>query len=162
MSNPVQSGQQFRDDTRALYGALDATGQGIVDDLTCRQQYTWQRVVDAAAGTDYTAYGPTTRAKLLVDTVRFTPNIAVTANGTNYKTVTVAYNDGAGGSDVTLATVDTSTTSWVAGTTVSIPLTGTTGNLVVPKGRALKISVAHSGTGVVIADGTVEVSGYCI
>lgn len=98
----------------------------------------------------------------VVTSVTITPNAALTADATDYRTFAVANKgaDGSAGSDLTIATfaTDTPTTDdLVAFDEKSLPLSGTAANLVVAEGDIIAAvetvagsGVAHSGYSVVV------------
>lgn len=152
------TGQQVRDAIRRLMGTNDSTGDGEVDAVFARQQYNWGKVLDTAAGTDFIWHGPVTKAQFLVDSVTLGVDLAVTFDATNYSTIALAYDDGAGGSATTVATLATSAVSWVVGTRVTLAITAA--NALVPAGKQLKLVKTHAGSGVVMGSGQVDVKGY--
>ncbi len=87
--------------------------------------------------------------------VMFAPATGVAAGATNFTTVTITANDGAGGADsspLASFTTDAGGTSLVLKTTIDLTL----GNLTVTEmiaGRQLKIAKVESGTGDIL-DGT--------
>lgn len=74
------------------------------------------------------------------------PAAALTANGSNYVTITVAKRT-AGGGAVTLGTLATNVTSWVAWTPINMVLAS--GAFVTP-GDAITVAIAATGTGVTV------------
>ena len=158
MGNPVNTGQQFRDAARRLYAATDSTGEAIVDKIICRAQYNWSKILDTAAGTDFTWNGPVTRSQFLVDTVTLGVDLAVTFDATNYSTIALAYDDGAGGAATTVASLATNAVSWTAGTRVTLVITAA--NALIPGGKQLKLVKTHASSGVVLGGGVIDVTGY--
>lgn len=94
-----------------------------------------------------------TSAKLL-------PSGALTANGSNYATVTAEYDDGAGGADTVIATLvtDVAGGDWVAGTVKTMTLTGSA-PVSVAAGKYLIIKIAKTGTGVLVPAFTISLRG---
>lgn len=81
-----------------------------------------------------------------------TPYAALTAHATDYATITLAYDAGAGGAQTTIATFasDTVTTDdWVAKVNKAMTL-ATLGGVAVPAGSNLVFSIAKAGSGVVV------------
>jgi hypothetical protein len=114
-------------------------------------------VVSAA----YTATGDTTNAGPVVPIkgtlvqVQFIPSAGITANGTNFTTLTVQ-NKGTNGLSGTTAMASR---VWSAGnSTASTPenftLSGTAANLEVQAGDVLQIVQTHGGTGLIIPAGS--------
>lgn len=158
MGTAATVGTQVRDAWRALIGATDSTSQTEADAVVSRVQYLIPKATDTGAGTDETWNGPTAKCQFVVTAVTFAPDAAVTANGTNFGTLTLSFDDGAGGAATSVASVDTSAVSWVAGTRVTFTITAA--NALVASGKQLKLVKTHGGTGVVMARGTLEVLGY--
>jgi hypothetical protein len=82
-----------------------------------------------------------------VESVSLVPNIAVTANDTNY--ITVAVKKGIGGTAIATAktTQITGGAAHVAGTPQSFTLSGTGSTLLIDPGGVIEVSVAKAGTG---------------
>jgi len=103
---------------------------------------------DAAVGTTLT-YLPFARlpAASTVTALKIVPMGAVTANGTNYATITVTWVDGAGSGAAVLATLLTNVAGgdWVAQTTKDM---GAITSAVVPAGGVLLLSIAKAAGGV--------------
>lgn len=83
-------------------------------------------------------------ANIAIGTISIHPAAALTANGTNFVTVTVAKRT-SGGAAVTLATLATSTTSWVAWTAINMAVVA--GAFVSP-GDAITVKVVATASGV--------------
>jgi hypothetical protein len=96
-------------------------------------------------------------------TAKLLPRRALTADDTNYGTITVGFNDGAGGSVTTLQAVTTKkaasggTGNWVAGT--AIALSSIDAADVVTTATYLRAAVTKAGSGVV-TDFSVVLDGY--
>lgn len=86
------------------------------------------------------------RALVLI-AARIYPLTALTADASNYATVTITYDDDAGGSDTTLATIVTSTVSWTANRSVAFSVAT---DASVPSGSLVHFITAKTGTGVVV------------
>lgn len=86
--------------------------------------------------------------------IKLIPKAALTANGTNYATLTFNKNDGAGGSATAVATaLTTASTSWVAGTVVSLTVTESAKSLT--SGQMLYAAITKAAAGVVVPASTV-------
>jgi hypothetical protein len=114
-------------------------------------------VVSAA----YTATGDTTNAgpvmplKGTLVSVQFIPSAAITANATNFSTLTVQ-NKGTNGLSGTTAMASRSwaATNSVLSTPETFTLSGTPANLEVQAGDVLQIVQTHGGTGLIIPAGS--------
>jgi hypothetical protein len=162
MSDTVTTGQKFRDSARRLYAAADSTGEGIVDELAgAKVRYQCEFPAETTAGTNHArnfGFGAPVRFKATA--VRIRPSAALTANGTNFKTFNLKYDDGAGGSVTTVATVDTSAVSWTAHVPVLLAITAA--NAVIPAGSQLRADHVASGTGVATPEMVFEVVGEVV
>lgn len=130
-----------------------ATGVADVDGAIRKAPaVSYTHTPDAAANTATTAcadYCPTAR-ELISGAIL--PGGAVTADDTDYATITVGYDDGAGGGVTSLAAVTTKNTggtgNWTAG--VAIALTAITPALSIPAGKYLSVVIAKAGAGVAL------------
>jgi len=99
------------------------------------------------AGTDAADVGNICNAgpnSIKIEAIYLVPNLAVTANDTNYITLTVA-NDG-----TTVATANTTAASGAAhveGTPQAMTITATGDSLLIEAGSVLSVDVAKAGTG---------------
>lgn len=111
---------------------------------------------DGAAGTataETVACGTRNGGRLLA--VRFIPAAALTADNTNYATITVSRRNAAGGGKTTVASVTTQITgsgSWTAFVPVNVPVS----NDALEPGGTLTYEIAKAGTGVVVPVGSFE------
>lgn len=92
-----------------------------------------------------------------VKSVRYSPQSGgLTANDTNYATISISHNDDAGGSLTAVASVTTQITggsgNWTANRSVNIPAAT---NPSIPAGKALHFVIAKTGSGVVVPSGIV-------
>jgi hypothetical protein len=98
---------------------------------------------DAAANTNTTAtyFG---HAPMDVETAEcwVTPRGSLTAHSSNYATVKILQGS------TEIASLDTDVTSWVAGTPVQIPLTGSGGDVDVAEDECWNYTITKAGTGV--------------
>jgi len=105
--------------------------------------------VDEAAGTDDEIYWSNPfPGTWKIDAIYFAPGTALAINATNYITVTVSSNDGAAGSDVTVATHNTNTggTAHVLKTNFALTLTAGVG-LELAQGEGLKFASVGTSSG---------------
>lgn len=88
------------------------------------------------------------------------PNAALTAGDTNYATLTVKYDDGAAGTPVDIASIDTQAASanWVAGTAKTMTL-ATTGGVAVAAGKYIGVVKAVTMSGKAIVPCTIILTG---
>lgn len=128
-----------------------------------------QRVVDGAANTTtaetvvgFVPKAPganSSRAKVL--RVYYLPGAALTADDTDYATITVSKYTSAGGSKTTVATATTAITggtgNWTAFVPMEITLSATAANLILQSGAMLTYEVAKAGSGVAIPAGKLVV-----
>lgn len=85
--------------------------------------------------------------------VKLLSTAALTANDTNYATVSLGKHDGAGGAVTTMASADTTTAgtgNWVAGTEINLTLSATLANTYFAKGDVLGFAIAKAGSGVAV------------
>lgn len=156
---PVAS-KDIRDIWRRLIQAVGSTEEAVADKAgPARYVRSAYRPLDATAATVYRI--PIDYAidhAIKIEEAKVCLQANVTADGTNYKTITLVYNDGAAGSDTTIGTVDTSATGFTA--KVARALTLTAANQVIPVGSQLEWVVAAAGTGVALTAGSFIVKGY--
>lgn len=96
-----------------------------------------------------------------VASAKILPRRALTAHDTDYATLTVGYNDGAGGSVTSLQAVTTKITGgtgdWVAGTALALASLDSADT--VAAGNYLRVAVTKAASGVV-ADFVVVITGW--
>lgn len=95
---------------------------------------------------------------LLITAVRWTPAAAVTANGTNFATLNLRNRTGGGAGTAVPASRAYSATNSVAQVAEAMTLSGTAADLNLAAGDVLTLQVAHSGTGLTIPAGLVQVT----
>ena len=87
--------------------------------------------------------------KFDIVSAEFSPSAATAANGTNYATLTIKTNDGAGGSFSSASTgMSTASTAMAVGTTRNFTLDSDAKGLA--GGSCIQVDVAHTGTGAAI------------
>jgi hypothetical protein len=136
---------------------------GLFSSSTLLQDY-WDKVAaDGAASTAtaehsmFRAPGPTT-----ITAVYYVPDAALTANDTNYATLTLQRRNSDGTNPVTVATINTAITvapfsgNWLQWT--AVPLTLTQANLSLTAGQILTVQITKTGTGVVVPAGSLQIS----
>ena len=91
--------------------------------------------------------------------VHYVPDANLTANATNYATLTVYQGNGAAAAATTVATLKTNAANWVAGTPVAITLSGTAANLVLEDGETLAAEILKAGAGgVAVSQGSLVIT----
>jgi hypothetical protein len=121
-------------------------------------------IADAAAGATYEwpIFHNHWSSSLVVTAVKLTPFAALTADNTNYKTVALNRRVAAGAATViaSRATTITDTGNWVALTPITLTLSATAADLVVPTLGDLSLHLVHSGSGVAVPVCAVTVEYY--
>ena len=114
-------------------------------------------IVSAAftATGDTTNAGPVVPIKGTLVQVQFIPSTAITANATNFSTLTIQNKGTSGLSGTTVM----ASRAWSAGNSVlstpeNFALSGTAANLEVQAGDVLQIVQTHGGTGLIIPAGS--------
>lgn len=156
---PVTS-TNVRDIWRRLISAVGSTEEAVADKLgPARYNKGVHKIADAAAADILRlTFETATDADLKIDECKVTLSAAVALNGATYATLSLVYNDGAGGANTTIGTLDTSATAFVAN--VPRAMTLTDANRVVPAGSMLQLVQAKASTGVIVAAGSAIVKGY--
>ncbi len=95
--------------------------------------------------------------RCVVTAVKWTPNAAVTADGTNYFSVVVK-NRGSGAGTTAIATRAYSATNGVAFTSETVTLSGTAADLNVAAGDLVSVAKTVGGSGLAMPDGLVQVT----
>jgi hypothetical protein len=93
-----------------------------------------------------------------IKSVRWVPSAAVTANATNYATLSLRNRGSNGSGSVVPASRAYSATNSAAQVGEAMTLSGTASDLQPAAGDVLTLGVAHSGTGLTIPAGLVRVS----
>jgi hypothetical protein len=94
----------------------------------------------------------------LVTSVKWVPNAAVTANATNFATLNLRNRTTAGAGTVIPAVRAYSATNSSARIAESMTLSGTATDLNLAANDVLTLEIAHSGTGLIIPPGLVQVA----
>lgn len=90
--------------------------------------------------------------------VRFVPDAALTANDTNYATLTAQKRDGAGGAGSTIGSQTTKITGGSGNWTAHVPVALTpSAPVAMAAGNVLTLDIAKTAAGVVVPAGYVEV-----
>lgn len=110
-----------------------------------------------AAGTDDEFVVGTIATNAVITAAKWIPFAAVTADGTNYSTLSVRNRVAAGGTALP-ATRSYVAINSVAFTAEAMTLDGTAANLLVAAGDVITVQRKHTGTGVIIPAGVVEIS----
>ena len=96
-------------------------------------------------------------SRVFIEEVKVVCDDTVTANGTNYKTISLVNNDAAAGSDTTIGSLSTASTGFTGKVARSMTLTAA--NQVVASGQQLEVVVAATAAGVVLTGLSVIVKG---
>lgn len=110
------------------------------------------------AAADATVTGPNVHADGRVVKVEFVPSAAITANGTNFSTLTLQNKGGLKTGTTAVASRSWAATNSVAATKEAFALSGTPANLEVKAGDRLDLVQTHGGTGLAIPTGTLLVT----
>lgn len=139
---------------------LDKDGKLFINSADSSKRYasSMKEAADAAAADATAEHGffqaPTA---LTVTAVYYLPDAALTADDTNFATLTVSRRSTSGGSKVQVAQAATTTGgtgNWVAFDSESL---GTITNAALAVGEVLTWEIAKSGTGVVVPSGTLQI-----
>jgi hypothetical protein len=109
------------------------------------------------AGTDDNWSVFVTPAKVQITGVKFVPNAAITADGTNYSVYTLT-NKGTGAATTAMASRSWIATNSVVSTPEAMTLNATAANLLANAGDNIEIVKTHGGSGLVIPDGSVVIT----
>lgn len=123
------------------------------------QTATYTKEADDGAASDTTAETPlfSPESGAVVLSVKYLPSAALTADNTNYATLSVDSRDAAGGSNAVIASITTEITGtgdWVAFVAEDF---GTLANTAIVAGGAVTFAIAKAGTGVVVPAGALQV-----
>jgi hypothetical protein len=150
----------------ALYGLLgghSAASKALIDTLSA-VQYKVDKVADAATSTTSTyTLDYSTGPRFRVDAVKYVPHASLTSDNTNLATLELVYNNGNGGSDTVIATINTATTAgggsgnWTAD--IGVALAVTAANAVVPAGSQVQLNVTKGGAAVIVPAGSLIMKG---
>jgi hypothetical protein len=110
------------------------------------------------AAADATVVGPNVHVDGRIVKVEFVPTAAITANATNFSTLTLQNKGPLKSGVVATATRSWAATNSVAGTKEQFALSGTPANLEVKAGDRLDLVQTHGGTGLAIPTGTLLVT----
>jgi hypothetical protein len=91
-----------------------------------------------------------------IQSVKWVPSAAITANVTNYATLSFRNRTGAGAGTAVPASRAYSATNSAAQTSEQMTLSNTASDLLGALGDVLTLAVAHSGTGLIIPAGLVQ------
>jgi hypothetical protein len=151
----TDNAQKFRDAWVAFWSPDMATTALALADAMLQQEFRYNvsQPLDAAASTATThtldtKIGVTSLAK----SFKVVTRANVTADDTNNATIALVYNDGAGGSDTTIATATTSTTGTgniTAGIAYVFPITAA--NSRIPAGSQVQVKVTKNSSGVALS-----------
>jgi hypothetical protein len=152
------TGEAIKGVAQGVFSSAATDAQKARADHVFNGRYAAENYSDAAtAGTAVTetVHCQITETSAYVKKIRFTAPIAVTANGSNFATITVSKRTAAGAA-VTLGTFSTSATSMVA--FVPADLTLTAANLKLAAGDVITVAISKTGTGVALTAATSNVN----
>lgn len=139
---------------RQLFSSLAQLASTTADtliDYLLSEPAIHQIPADSAANANTTAQHffrvPTGQAREVVS-VYLLPNSTLTADSSNYATLTIEKEDGAAGGKTTVATLATNVTSWATGVPAAFTLSTTKANVLLDAGEVLSVKIVKSGTGV--------------
>ena len=112
----------------------------------------------ASASTDDETVGVTVPFKATVKSVKWVPAAAVTANGTNYTTVSVRNRKADASGSALPASRSYAATNSVAFVAEAMTLSGTASDLALAAGDVLTVQRIHTASGVSVPAGLVEVT----
>lgn len=157
---PATTGVQIDGAIQATFDTQDATGISNVRTLFEKKTYTFVFQVANAAGLTVELPLQVADFAFQVTAAKYLPSAAVTADNTNYQTLTLSKGDIVGGARTAIATRATTVAggSWTA--RIPVPLTITTTAASVTSGQQLYLQFAPTGTGVATPSGTFVVEGF--
>ncbi len=142
---------------RGLFSALDATDDEYLKSIHFRQKANGSLTDGGTAGTAQTEsvfYRNDSAQNMRVVSVHVMTPVAITGNGSNNATFTVAKRDSAGANAATVASLTTTVSITQFAPTA---LTLTAANIIVPSGGCLTLACSKGGTGVAVAAATSQV-----
>lgn len=168
LSNRAGNNRSMHGLVLGLFNGLPVLWSGVVAWCVARAVHVvdafpdarYAKAIDAGAATDLAeanvprarVHGKVTRVDFVVE------GTTLAASGaTDYKTMTLSKRDGAGGSPVVVATVDTQTTAFTQWTAVSFTLSAVAGALDLLETDLLTIQESHASSGAIIPAGTLRV-----
>lgn len=152
--------ERIKNALTSLFGSLDDTDVTKMKKLMLRGHAEGHFTDGGTAGTAQTAtafWVNDTGEDVKVTSLKFVTPVAVTADGSNYGTVTVAHRTSAGASATTIATFATDTVTTddlVAFAPKDLTTLITAGNDIVPAGGVVTVALSKTGTGVAFAAAT--------
>lgn len=129
-----------------------------VKDLRGDHTVTLQVAAMASAATDNEQLGFVVPFSAKITGVKWVPSAGVTANGTNYSTLSVRNRGAAGAGTALPASRSYAATNSTALVPEDCTLSGTASDLNVSAGDVLTVQMIHTASGVVIPSGTVRIS----
>ena len=155
----LDSTQKLRDGLVAfLAPLLDTISMATVDGFIARSLKTTIQVpADASAtSTESVVLDTSTDLQDRVTAITLSASAAVALNAANYAIFTLAYDNGAGGASTTIATWNTSATSFVANQVFNVPSSAIVVGAI-PAGSRITLAITKAGTGVQLPQSTIGV-----
>lgn len=129
-----------------VFNSKETADDTLIEHTFVRRRWNLlKHPADAAASTALEVPFEVTDIRYEITSVTIHPAAALTGDGTNNATITLEYDDGAGGANTVVATI-TTTANWTAQTPVDVPITAA--NKIVAAGKQLILKIAKGGTGV--------------
>lgn len=150
----TDNAQKFRDAWVAFWGPDMSAAANSLCDAMLNQEFhvVSSQPLDASINTASThTLDQNTGVTMLAKTFKVIVGTNVTADNTNNATIALVYNNGAGGSDTTVATINTAasaaggTGNITAGTAYALTINAT--NARIPAGSQIQVKVTKSGAG---------------
>lgn len=146
---------------------LTSAGKNVVEGFM-QVKYVAHKNADANVNSTYTfTFDSNVAVRFMVDTLKLTFEQAITETNTNLATFNLVYNNGAGGSDTTIATANTAVGGGVTNTSAnqprSITLSSNTALWVVDRLSCLQLKITKAGAGgLALPPMSFEVAGHLV
>lgn len=159
------TGTQLFGMAEAIYSAKDTNDQARADWAVGGQCLCYTKLAADAMAADTSDVGISCQvaspyingAKVI--SVKYLTQANLTAHDTNYATLSLVYDDGAGGSETTVASQTTKITggsgNWTAGNMIDIPVSAA---IIPAAGKQLRFKIAKAASGVVVPVGVLCVN----
>lgn len=154
----LADGDVLRNILRSTVNATDSTDDELANSLTRESLFYLKTAADGAAATATAnlTFG-VARRQVRLRAAYFMPEGALTADNTNFATITLSRRPAAGGADVVMASAPTTIVgsgSFVAGVAVPLVLSTVQGAIIVEALSSYRFGITKSGSGVVVPIGT--------
>lgn len=163
---PISTAGELREALYGLLGGNNTAAQAIIDGFA-KVRYTVHKMADAATSTSTAfTFDNSVPNRFRVDSCKIIPHASLTASNADNATLQLVANNGNGGSDTVIATINTATTAgggsgnWTAD--IGVALTVTAANAVVASGSQVQLRITKSGAAVVVPAGSVVLKGTLV